>query len=867
MSDPASVIILNEAPDGAPASQLSLMLPHADDRIGGRARPRGGANHPRAMRIRQFLKCATRKTMKKFSKLIFGEQNRIGRRLIVLVIAFSSMITLVNSGIELFSEYRELRNGLDRDLEELSIYVPSLSGSVWDFDEKQIQLSLDALALLSNIDHVTVTTAGDQKRWTAGKQVSGPTVSKSYSLRHKAMGKDTVIGTFDVVASLTAIHKQVASRAVAIILSNGVKTFLVALFMAFLFRRLVTLRLEGLARKVTTLVPQTPHADPAGMPDTRPIPYYLDELAAVEWTLDKTAENLKTVVDSQRMLNDELKSRVAEQDALLQNALVGIVLVRNRRIVSCNRRFEEILGFGAETLVGQSARILYPTDEDYSKFEAQADDILSQGLSYSGSLRMVKRDGASFWGEITGRALDRTQLENGSIWIITDVTERKNAEAKVDFMAYHDALTELPNRLLFKDRFEQAMAYADRSRSRVGLLFLDLDNFKTINDSLGHAVGDSLIKEIALRLKACVRDSDTVGRQGGDEFLVVLPNIPEANSAAPTLVKMMERLVEPCNIDGHELVTSVSIGAAIYPDDGKDFETLMKKADMAMYRAKDAGRNTYRFFDEQMNVEALEQLSMRIGLRHALARGEFVLHYQPQIDLSNGTLVGVEALIRWNHPELGMVPPGRFISVAEDSGMIVPIGEWVLHEACRQAVAWQKTVMPDLGIAVNLSAVQFKRGDIERSVFSALKASGIDPRLVELELTESILIVDTESVLATVKRLKLMGVKLSIDDFGTGYSSLSYLKRFQVDKLKIDQSFVRGLASDPEDAAIVRAIIQMAKSFGLRTIAEGVEDERSLDLLRLFQCDEAQGYFFARPMPAEELPDYLATIRTSLKKA
>jgi diguanylate cyclase (GGDEF)-like protein/PAS domain S-box-containing protein len=775
------------------------------------------------------------------------------------------MITLVNSAVELFSEYRLLRNGLDRDLEELNIYMPSLSGSLWDFDEKQIQLSLNALALLSNIDRVTITTAGDRKSWSAGNHASGPTVTKSYLLRHKTMGKDTVIGTFDVVASLSAIHTQVASRAIAIILSNGVKTFLVALFMAFLFRRLVTGRLEGLARKVTKLVPQMPQASPTGYTQPPPMPPDLDELAAVEWTLDKTAANLKTVVDAQRSLNDELKSRVAEQDALLQNALVGIVLVRRSKIVSCNRRFEEVLGFEPDTLIGKSSRLLYPTDEDYRVFEVQADEILSKGLSYSGSLRMVKRDGGFFWGEITGRALDPAKPQDGSIWIITDVTERKNAEAKVDFMAYHDALTELPNRLLFKDRFEQAMAYADRAKTKVGLLFLDLDNFKTINDSLGHAVGDGLIQQIAVRLKGCVRDTDTVGRQGGDEFLIVLPNIPEANSAAPTIVKMMERLVEPCEIEGHELVTSVSIGVAVYPDDGADFETLMKKADMAMYRAKDSGRNTYRFFDEQMNVEALEQLNMRVGLRHALARGEFVLHYQPQIDLSSGALVGVEALIRWNHPEFGLVPPGRFISVAEDSGMIVPIGEWVLHEACRQAVTWQKYEMADLGIAVNLSAVQFKRGDIERSVFSALKASGIDPRLLELELTESILIVDTESVLATVKRLKLMGVKLSIDDFGTGYSSLSYLKRFQVDKLKIDQSFVRGLATDPEDAAIVRAIIQMAKSFGLRTIAEGVEDERSLDLLRLFQCDEAQGYFFARPMPAEELPAYLAKVRATLK--
>jgi diguanylate cyclase (GGDEF)-like protein/PAS domain S-box-containing protein len=832
---------------------MTIAEKSVDIQEAARAAPQGSAD------------ASERTAMGNISRWIFGKNNRIGRRLIVLIIAFSSLITLLNSAVELFSEYRVLRNDLDRDLDELSIYMPSLSGSVWDYDEKQIQLSLNALSLLSNVDRVSVTTISDRKTWTAGNHSSGQTISKSYPLRHEIRGKDTVIGTFNVVASLNAIHRQVAGRAVAILLSNGVKTFLVALFMAFLFRTMVTRRLEGLARKVTGLVPQIPNGARNGGSEVQPVPEHLDELEAVEWTMNKTAENLRVVVGAQRALNDELKHRVAEQDALLQNALVGIVLVRHAKIVSCNRRFEEILGFEPNALIGQSPRILYPNAEEFSLFGRQAEAAMAQGLSFGGALQMVKRDGGSFWGEVTGRALDAAHPQEGSIWIITDVTERKNAEAKIDFMAYHDALTELPNRLLFKDRFEQAMAYADRDNSKVCLLFLDLDNFKTINDSLGHAVGDGLIQQVALRLKSCLRDTDTVGRQGGDEFLVVLPNISDSTSAAPGIVKMMEQLAMPCEIDGQELITSVSVGAAIYPDDGKDFETLMKKADMAMYRAKDAGRNTYRFFDEQMNVEAIEQLNMRVGLRHAVAREEFVLHYQPQIDLSSGALIGVEALIRWKHPELGLVAPGRFITAAEDSGLIVPIGEWVLGEACRQAVEWQKADMPDMLMAVNLSAVQFKRGDVEKSVFSALKESGLDPRLLELELTESILIVDTESVLATVKRLKLMGVKLSIDDFGTGYSSLSYLKRFQVDKLKIDQTFVRGLANDPEDAAIVRTIIQMAKSFGLRTIAEGVEDERSLALLRLFQCDEAQGYFFARPMPAEELPAFAAKMRGASK--
>ncbi|OIQ93965.1 cyclic di-GMP phosphodiesterase Gmr [mine drainage metagenome] len=441
------------------------------------------------------------------------------------------------------------------------------------------------------------------------------------------------------------------------------------------------------------------------------------------------------------------------------------------------------------------------------------------------------------------------------------VLGRRAAEDQIELLAYHDALTGLPNRRLVQDRFVQATAYADRAGTKVALLFLDLDNFKTINDSLGHQVGDALLKEVAARLAECVRDTDTISRQGGDEFLIVLPDLPDADATAPALVKIRERLQEPVEAEGQELATSASIGVALYPDDGEDFDTLLKKADTAMYRAKDAGRNTYRFFDEQMNVEAVLHLTMRNGLRRALDRGELVLHYQPQVELTGGTVVGVEALIRWQHPELGMVPPARFIPIAEESGLIVPIGEWVMREACRQAVAWKKAGLPNLTMAVNLSAVQFKRGDVLQTVVSALEETGFDPHHLELEMTESILIRNTESVLAAVGQLKLLGVTLSIDDFGTGYSSLSYLKRFAVDKLKIDQSFIRDLATDPDDAAIVRAIIQMAGSLGLKTLAEGVEDAATLAQLAGFGCDEVQGFLYARPMPAEELPAFLAAMR------
>jgi EAL domain-containing protein (putative c-di-GMP-specific phosphodiesterase class I) len=309
-------------------------------------------------------------------------------------------------------------------------------------------------------------------------------------------------------------------------------------------------------------------------------------------------------------------------------------------------------------------------------------------------------------------------------------------------------------------------------------------------------------------------------------------------------------------IDGHPLVISGSLGVVVYPDDGHDFETLLRKADMAMYHAKEAGRNSYRFFDPRMQIDAVERSTIISGLRQALEKGEFILHYQPQIDLASGAVIGAEALIRWNHPDLGLLPPGRFIAIAEESGLIVPIGAWVLGEVCRQAVAWQRTGLVNLVFAANISAVQFKRGNLETAVTAALAASGLDPACLELELTESVLIGDTDNVLATVNRLKAFGIKLSIDDFGTGYSSLSYLKRFAVDKLKIDQSFVRGLLSDPGDAAIVSAVIQMARSLGLRTIAEGVEDEETLQALYRHHCDEVQGYFLARPLPPSEFAAY-----------
>ena len=429
--------------------------------------------------------------------------------------------------------------------------------------------------------------------------------------------------------------------------------------------------------------------------------------------------------------------------------------------------------------------------------------------------------------------------------------EHEAAEKRLEFLAHHDVLTGLPNRLLLLDRFDQAAAQADREQSGVAVLFLDLDNFKQVNDTLGHDYGDKLLVQVVERLRGCLRDTDTISRQGGDEFIVLLPNLRDLGVIGNISNHIIEAFAAPFEIASYSINTTFSIGVCLYPDDGQEFGILLKKADTALYQAKDSGRDTYRFFSEKMNIDAQEQLQLQGQLRHAVKNHEFVLHYQPQIDIDSGRIVGAEALVRWEHPTLGLVYPGKFIPMAERSGLVIPMGEWVLNEACRQAQRWCEDGQP-MVMAVNLSALQFKRGNLIETVGNALKLSGLPAELLELELTESILLQDVDVAIKTLHSLKEMGVKLSIDDFGTGYSSLSYLKRLAVNKLKIDQSFVRDMAEDPDSAAIVRAIIQLGHTLQLTVIAEGVENDAQLAYLRNYGCNEVQGYFFSRPVPAVE---------------
>lgn len=559
-------------------------------------------------------------------------------------------------------------------------------------------------------------------------------------------------------------------------------------------------------------------------------------------------------ITNQRQTEDELRLAATVFD----NSVEAILVADSRQcILRVNRAFTEVTGYAAAEVIGQSAEILVASRRDSSFYQSIMRAIELNGY-WQGEFSNTRKNGTIYPEWLSMSAVhDESGAISHYVAVFSDVTERRANEARIAYLAHHDPLTGLPNRTLLQDRLHQALVRANRERSMVGVLFLDLDRFKTINDSLGHPAGDRLLLAVAERIRTCVRESDTVCRQGGDEFIVVLQDLADAEAPARVADKILSRLSEPFDIDGHRIGTSFSIGISVFPTDGRDVDTLMRNADTAMYHAKEGGRDTYRFFAEAMNTNALERLQLENSLRQAVERKELMLYYQPQISLEDGCIVGAEALIRWNSPLLGFIPPGRFIPIAEESGLIVPIGRWVLREACEQARRWVAEGLPPITVAVNLSALQFRRDDIVEAVSQVLAETGQPPELLELELTESLLMDNVEEVMVTVKRLKSLGVRLSIDDFGTGYSSLSYLKRFEVDRLKIDQSFVRDVPFDQDDAAIVRAIIQLGGSLKLEVIAEGAETEAQVEFLKGEGCREAQGYYYCRPVESGVFADLL----------
>jgi len=678
---------------------------------------------------------------------------------------------------------------------------------------------------------------------------------------------------------------------------------------------------------------------------------------------------------SQRKHNEmRIEALLAEQSAILDNVMFGVAFVRNRTIVSVNRRCEELFGYAPGEMTGASTAIVFPTAFDFEAAGARQYPSLSSGEYFSEERHYRRRDGSLFWCMVSGYALDQNRANEGSIWVYADITARKEAEEKLrlsatvlehiadgvmvidtagkivavnpafsqitgyteqealgrdrsltrsgrhddgfyqalwdelvqtgfwrgeiwnlrksgelylewltlsavrdnrgqtthyvgvasditlvkeaqeklDHLAHHDPLTALPNRLLFHDRLQHALQRAARMGEKLALLFIDLDRFKNVNDTLGHHIGDELLKQVARCLSEKLREGDTLARLGGDEFIVLLENVDGEFGASLVADKLVTMFEQPFMVAGHELFVTCSVGISLFPADATDLNMLIRNADVAMYQAKARGRNGYSFYAPSMTGEGVERLRLETFLRRSIEKEEIFLNFQPQVEIDTGRLVGVEALVRWNHPELGLVPPVRFIPLAEDTGFINQLGKWVLHESCRQMVRWQEAGLHVPKIAVNLSARQFERGSIVNMVAEILRETGLEPGRLQLEVTESV-IMSTGDAMVFINDLHSIGVALAIDDFGTGYSSLAYLKQLPVQTLKIDRSFIKDISTDVNDEAITIAIIQLGKSMNLSVIAEGVETQEQADFLLRHGCNLAQGYFYSKPLLADDM--------------
>jgi len=774
----------------------------------------------------------------------------LARRLIVAMVLFSAVVTLLMTVFQTFMEYRQDRARLDRQFQQIGeVHQATLSQSLWATNDKEIRLQLEGMLRMPHIVHAAVHEAGQVYVEVGRRNGVSRTVERHYPLQVEHRGRMLDIGTLSVVASLDGIRAELLSDATGILVRNALLIFLVALLIFVLFQRLVTRHLATVAGYLARIGPEA-RAQPLVL--ARPPKKQADELdvlvAAANDMQTKTRAALDALVDSEarvRLLLDSTSEAIFGVDTEGICTFANPACVRMLRYAS----EDELVGKRIHEMIHHT----YPDGRPYPMQEcAVRQATLAGQASHRSDEVHWRADGTCFPVEYWSHPMYKDGALVGTVVAFIDISEQKQAEEELHRLAYYDSLTGLPNRVLFNDRLHQALADARRRQRLVALMLLDMDRFKVVNDTMGHEAGDSLLEEIAARLQRCIREGDTVSRLGGDEFALVFADVGAVQHVAQLAQNVLSQFAAPVVVGGREIFSGASIGIALFPEDTEDADSLLKFADSAMYHAKESGRSNYQFYSREMTASVQARLRLETDLRRALDNGELFLHYQPQVDAARNRITGVEALLRWRDPSGELIPPVQFIPLAEDTGLIVPIGRWVLETACAQLRRWRDAGHLELSLSVNVASRQFRDLMFPGTVGDAVAAAGIPPQLLELELTESILLEHSEDTRRTLDALKQLGVTLAIDDFGTGYSSLSYLKRLPIDRVKIDQSFVRDLATDSDDLAIVRAIISLARAMQLGVIAEGVETNEQLATLRREDCHDYQGYLFAHPLDAAD---------------
>lgn len=780
-------------------------------------------------------------------------------RLLAYILLFSSLFTLISSAAQIYSDYRKDLSQIDRRMKVIETgYTSSLARSLWALDQKLLQTQLEGILSLPDIVHLRLKIEPDSELVMGDIPREAKTTTHTFDLTHQGDDMFT-LGQLTVTADLRRVYSDMRRKVVVVMTTQFFKTFFVSILIIWIFQYFVTRHLSTMANYARNFsLNNLSRPLQLDRPDTSL--NRNDELAQVTDAINQMRERLNDDLERQERDAEEIRKF---SKAIEQSPSSVLICDRQWRIEFANQKFTQLTGYDADAIIGKHPGVLseeaHAHRENRQLWQSIRLQVQRVGV-WQGEINSVRRNGERFWEQLIVTPIKNSKSEaTGYLILGEDISIRKRYEQQLLRQANYDILTGLPNRMLALDRLKLALAQARRESSLVGVMFLDLDNFKHINDTLGHDAGDNLLIEAARRISSCLRGTSTVARLGGDEFLVILPGLTGPEATSQVAERILKTFAPPYLLNGQEVFVTTSIGIAIFPNDSDNSGTLLQHADAAMYQAKHKGKSAYAHFAPEMTEVSHERLQMESLMRRALEQNELELYYQPIVRTDSGELCSAEALLRWNSPGLGMVMPDRFIPLAEETGLITPIGEWVLQEACLAAMRWKESTGTSIGISVNVSPRQFRDPGFIYAVMNALDSSGLEPQQLELEITERLILDNTIETADILRQLDQSGIRLSVDDFGTGYSALSYLKSYPFDTLKIDKSFVQDVMKEQDDAALVKAIINMAHSLGLKVIAEGVEEEAQTHFLQREGCDFSQGYFYSRPLPEGEFRDWLRT--------